>query len=76
MCVMGCLKVSVHDMEIESCALPRGNLGSRSAGARLRKRHEKTGADLIGAFSPYRAAVYLGNPLDDCQPQPIAGKVS
>lgn len=44
--------------------------------ARLRKRHEKTRADLVGAFRPYRATMYLGHTLDDGQPQPIAGEIS
>ena len=42
----------------------------------LGKRHEKAGTGLIRTLRPYRAAMDLRHPLDDRQPQPIAGKIS
>jgi hypothetical protein len=51
------------------------NFALKDDSAGLWKRHEKTCAGLIRAFGPYLAAVYLRNPLDDCQPQPTAGKI-
>jgi len=47
----------------------------RRADRSLRKRHEKTGAGLLGAFGPYVATVSGGNALDNRQPQSIAGEV-
>ena len=59
------------------CPGRQSHLDERTVSGRCPGQRQEEGRPaMLATFSPDPAAMQLGNPFDDCQPQPVAGKVS